>query len=101
MPTICIIDIKRWCLQNLYLYYPIERIKSSLTFYKVFLTKLSINFHQLHHLSWIKVKFKFQQKVYYYVHICTHNWELVKLSGKSWQLVTFIHKEGDGQMFCE
>jgi hypothetical protein len=37
----------------------------------------------------------------YYVFIYTHNWELMKLSGKSWQLVTIIHKEGDGQILCE
>jgi hypothetical protein len=36
----------------------------------------------------------------YYVFSCTHSWEPMKLSGKSWQLVTIIHKEGDGYIFC-
>ncbi len=38
---------------------------------------------------------------YYYVFICTHSWEFMKLSGKSWQLIIVIHKEGDGQILCE
>jgi hypothetical protein len=37
----------------------------------------------------------------YYVFICTRSWELMKLNGKSWQLVTVIHKENDGQILCE
>jgi hypothetical protein len=32
----------------------------------------------------------------YYVFICTHSCEFMKLSGKSWQFVIVIHKEGDG-----